>query len=101
MANALPCGPNSMIGGIYPTICLINHSCLPNAHNSWNSDTKYKTIHAIRYINAREEITIFYNKRRTGPNITKRLHLIVEGIGLFNTILSILCSAKPEPSLSS
>ncbi len=38
--NALPCGPNSVIGGIYPTICLINHNCLPNAHNSWNSDAK-------------------------------------------------------------
>jgi hypothetical protein len=32
--NALPCGPGSAIGGIYPTICLINHSCLSNAHHS-------------------------------------------------------------------
>jgi len=32
--NVLPCGPNSEIGGIYLTICLINHSCPPNAHNS-------------------------------------------------------------------
>ena len=48
--NALPCGPDSEIGGVYPTICLINHSCLPNAHNSWNIDTECETIHAIRFI---------------------------------------------------
>lgn len=71
--NALPCGPNSVIGGIYPIICLINHSCLPNAHNSWNSDTKCETIHAIRYINAGEEITISYDKG--GPSDFRRTHL--------------------------
>lgn len=71
--NALPCGPNSLIGGIYPTICFINHSCLPNAHNSWNSDTKYETIHAIHYINAGEEITISYDKG--GPSDARRTHL--------------------------
>ncbi len=62
-----------MIGGIYPTICLINHSCLPNAHNSWNSDTKGETIHAIRHINAGEEITISYDKG--GPSDSRRTHL--------------------------
>jgi SET domain len=60
--NALPCGPDAAIGGVYPTICLINHSCLPNAHNSWNSDAKCETIHAIRFIKAGEEITISYDK---------------------------------------
>ncbi|WEW61399.1 hypothetical protein PRK78_006889 [Emydomyces testavorans] len=58
--NALPCGPGSELGGIYPTICLINHNCLPNAHHSWNSDTNRETIHAIRPISAGEEITISY-----------------------------------------
>ncbi|KAG6997745.1 SET domain-containing protein 5 [Physcia stellaris] len=71
--NALPCGPNSLIGGIYPTICLINHSCLPNAHNSWNSDTRCVTIHAIHYIHAGEEITISYDKG--GPSDTRQTHL--------------------------
>jgi hypothetical protein len=32
--NALPCGLEYPIGGVYPTICVINHSCLPNAHNA-------------------------------------------------------------------
>ena len=71
--NALPCGPSSLIGGIYPTICFINHSCLSNAHNSWNSDIKCESIHAIRYINAGEEITISYDKG--GPSDPRRMHL--------------------------
>lgn len=71
--NALPCGPNSEIGGIYPTICLINHSCLPNAHNNWNSDTECETIHAIRHIYEGEEITISYD--RGGPSDSRRSYL--------------------------
>ncbi|TVY51235.1 SET domain-containing protein 5 [Lachnellula cervina] len=71
--NALPCGPDSVIGGVYPTICLINHSCLPNAHNSWNSDAKHETIHAIRLIKAGEEITISYDKG--GPYDSRRAGL--------------------------
>lgn len=59
--NALSCGPNSELCGVYPTICLINHSCLPNAHNNWNSDTQSETIHALRFIRSGEEITISYN----------------------------------------
>jgi len=71
--NALPCGPDSTIGGVYPTICLINHSCLPNAHNNWNSDAKCETIHAIRFIKAGEEITISYDKG--SPSSSRRAHL--------------------------
>jgi hypothetical protein len=71
--NALPCGPDSMIGGVYPTICLINHSCLPNAHNSWNSDTDYETIHAIRFIKEGEKITISYDKG--GSSSSRRAYL--------------------------
>jgi hypothetical protein len=71
--SALPCGSDSVIGGIYPTICLINHSCLPNAHNSWNNDTQCETIHAIRYIKSGEEITISYEGG--GPSDSRRAHL--------------------------
>jgi SET domain len=71
--NALPCGSGSMIGGVYPTICRINHSCLPNAHNSWNSETRCETIHAIRYIKSGEEITISYD--RGGPSGSRRTYL--------------------------
>lgn len=62
--NALPCGPGAETGGVYPEICLINHSCRPNCHNSWDetTDTGRETIHAIRDILAGEELTISYDK---------------------------------------
>ncbi|OKP09612.1 hypothetical protein PENSUB_5001, partial [Penicillium subrubescens] len=48
--NALPCGSGSYVGGVYPTVSRINHSCILNAHNSWNSSKEQETIHAIRPI---------------------------------------------------
>ncbi|KAF2642313.1 SET domain-containing protein [Massarina eburnea CBS 473.64] len=71
--NALPCGPDSPVGGVYPTICLINHSCIPNSHNNWNDDTDHETIHANRLIKAGEEITIAYNQE--GDTATRRAWL--------------------------
>ncbi len=94
--NALPCGPNSVIGGIYPTICLINHSCLPNAHNSWNDDTKCETIHAIRFINAGEEITISYDKG--GPSDSRRTYL-KDTFG-FDCTCSLCSLSLPELQIS-
>ena len=32
--NALPCGPESKIGGLYSVACLFNHSCIYNANVS-------------------------------------------------------------------
>ncbi|KAI0447430.1 hypothetical protein F4803DRAFT_499645 [Xylaria telfairii] len=58
--NALPCGPGSSVGGIYPTVCLINHSCIPNAHSNWNEEAQHETIHATKVILAGEEILISY-----------------------------------------
>ena len=58
--NALPCGPDSPVGGIYTTACLINHSCIPNAHNNWNEGSQHETIHAIKDILVGEEILISY-----------------------------------------
>ncbi|KAI1116412.1 hypothetical protein F5Y14DRAFT_406573 [Nemania sp. NC0429] len=58
--NALPCGPGSLVGGMYITICLINHSCIPNAHNNWNEAAHHETIHATRDILVGEEILISY-----------------------------------------
>lgn len=71
--NALPCGSDSPMGGIYPTICLINHSCLANAHNNWNEVAEHETIHALRDIEEGEEITISYDKGETSA--ARRLHL--------------------------
>ncbi len=64
--NALPCGgPGAYIRGIYLTICCINHSCLANTHHSWNSNLGCETVHAIRDIEAGEEITICYDRGQT------------------------------------
>lgn len=58
--NALPCGPGASVGGVYATICLINHSCIPNTHNNWNEAAQHETIHATRDILVGEEILISY-----------------------------------------
>lgn len=68
--NGLPCGPGSSVAGVYPTVCLINHSCLPNSHNNWNDEAKHETIHAIRPIKAGEEVTISYD--RGGPSAVRK-----------------------------
>ncbi|KAI8948222.1 SET domain-containing protein [Xylaria longipes] len=71
--NALPCGPGANTGGVYLKISLINHSCLPNSHNSWNDDTGREAIHARRDILAGEEITVSYD--RGGPISERHAHL--------------------------
>ncbi|KAK8030357.1 hypothetical protein PG990_000091 [Apiospora arundinis] len=74
--NALPCGPGAAVGGVYPDICRINHSCRPNCHNSWNEapgQEPHETIHAIRDILAGEELTISYDKG--GPSDSRQAAL--------------------------
>ncbi|KAF5670084.1 set domain-containing protein [Fusarium heterosporum] len=71
--NALPCGSGSDVGGIYPTICLINHSCLPNSQNNWNGEKEQETIHAIRPIPEGSEITISYGGE--GPSAVRKFGL--------------------------
>ncbi|KAH7131663.1 hypothetical protein B0J13DRAFT_642489 [Dactylonectria estremocensis] len=58
--NSICCGPGSETGAVYATISLINHSCLPNTHSSWNYERGHQTVHAIRDIVCGEEITLAY-----------------------------------------
>lgn len=90
--NALPCGSGSSIGGVYPTSCLINHSCMPNAHNNWNSDKEHETIHAIRSIERGAEITISYDH---GGTSSERQAFLKESFGF-----SCTCSCCALPPLS-
>ncbi|KAG6030568.1 hypothetical protein E4U19_000407 [Claviceps sp. Clav32 group G5] len=46
--------------GIYLEACRLNHDCQNNAVYSWNTIIKRITVHAIRDINAGEEITVPY-----------------------------------------
>ncbi|KAI0134061.1 hypothetical protein BJ170DRAFT_591053 [Xylariales sp. AK1849] len=61
LTNALPCGSGSTVGGIYLKTCLINHNCIPNAHNNWNEEARHETIHAAKNILVGEEIMISYD----------------------------------------
>ncbi|KAF2724464.1 hypothetical protein K431DRAFT_144982 [Polychaeton citri CBS 116435] len=53
--NALPCGSESPVGGVYPTISLINHSSFPNSHNNWNEAKGQETIHNPSYPTGRRD----------------------------------------------
>ena len=70
--NALPLGSNATIGGVFLDSSRINHSCNPNAQNTWNENLEKLTIHAIRDIPKGDEITIFYLAARR--NRSARLH---------------------------
>ncbi|KAF2870234.1 hypothetical protein BDV95DRAFT_496735 [Massariosphaeria phaeospora] len=73
ITNALPCGPDSDTAGVYATICLINHSCSPNAHTNWNNALQKETLHATRPIVPGEQITICYTQ--TWPSYDRRAYL--------------------------
>lgn len=89
--NALPCGSGSSIGGVYPTVCFINHSCIPNAHNSWNSNEEHETIHAIRPIKSGAEITISYDH---GGSSSVRQAFLKESFGFICTCSG--CTLPPS-----
>jgi hypothetical protein len=58
--NVLPLGSNNISGGLFFKASRINHSCRHNAQNTWNENIKRLTIHALRDIEAGQEITISY-----------------------------------------
>jgi SET domain len=58
--NVLPLGSNATQGGLFLEASRINHSCVPNAQNTWNAGLGKITIHAVVDIAAGEEITICY-----------------------------------------
>lgn len=46
--------------GLFPEASRINHSCIPNVYHSWNTALGKTTIHAIRDIEAGEELLTTY-----------------------------------------
>lgn len=58
--NVLPLGSNARSGGLFLEASRINHSCRHNAQNTWNENIGRLTIHALRDIEAGQEITISY-----------------------------------------
>ncbi|KAF3064258.1 SET domain-containing protein 5 [Daldinia childiae] len=61
LVNNVQLGPGGKYGsGIFPLYTRINHSCVPNAYNSWNPTLERLTIHAIHDIKAGEQIFVDY-----------------------------------------
>lgn len=92
--NALPLGPGASDGGLFLECSRINHACRPNCQNTWNSNRKEETIHAIRDIVKGEEVTISYTI--SGPSESRQSDL-KGGFGIDCTC--DLCSL-PEAQLA-
>lgn len=60
-SNGYPLGPSSDVGGIFPNIARINHSCLANTQQAWNTSRGQETAYTVRRIEKGEEITIAYS----------------------------------------
>ena len=58
--NALPLGKDTEYGGIFPIICRINHSCLPNSCFYWDEKANIAKIFALKLIESGEEIMTTY-----------------------------------------
>jgi hypothetical protein len=67
--NGFPIQINTNVHGLFIDAAHVNHSCKQNAVHTWNDDIKQLTIHALRDIEAGEEITISYL-----PKLTKFLY---------------------------
>ncbi|KAI1104095.1 SET domain-containing protein [Jackrogersella minutella] len=54
-------GPGGKYGsGVFSLYSRINHSCAPNAHNSWNPTMKRLTLHATQDLKAGDQIFVNY-----------------------------------------
>jgi hypothetical protein len=60
VTNALPLGTQIQMGGIFPKIARINHSCRPNLNYHFNSATGTTSVHVIRPIAIGDELTQAY-----------------------------------------
>ncbi|RYP34254.1 hypothetical protein DL767_004377 [Monosporascus sp. MG133] len=81
------------LGAVYPTIGLINHHCLPNAHSNWNEERQQGTVHATRPIRAGEEITIAYDVVGGGGPSGARQKALSDAFGF--ACRCSLCSLPP------
>ncbi|KAF7192271.1 SET domain-containing protein 5 [Pseudocercospora fuligena] len=72
-SNGYPLGPSSDIGGIFPLVSRLNHSCLPNAQHAYNERQRRMLVHIIRPITSNEEITLSYIPG--GPSSQRQLEL--------------------------
>ncbi|KAF7884450.1 uncharacterized protein EAF02_004786 [Botrytis sinoallii] len=98
VTDAIGRGNGSTIVDIYPTICLINHDCLPNTHTYWNPKTECRNVHAVRAIKSGEEITIAYRPGK-GETLDVRREHLKRAYAFDCTCL--LCSLSPAETQAS
>ncbi|KAF2435328.1 SET domain-containing protein [Tothia fuscella] len=72
-SNGYPLGPSSDVGGIFVKIARINHSCLANTQQAWNTGRNQETVYAVRNIKKGEEITIAYTIGGTSAERKSRM----------------------------
>ncbi|KAI6841288.1 hypothetical protein KC340_g2528 [Hortaea werneckii] len=72
-SNGYPLGPSSDIGGIFPLVARINHSCLPNAQHAWSDKHQKMLVHAVRNIEPGCELTLSYIAG--GPSTERRKNI--------------------------
>jgi hypothetical protein len=59
-SNGYPLGPGSDVGGVFPNLSRVNHSCKPNAKHSWNPTLGMYVVYTIRPVSRDQEITVSY-----------------------------------------
>jgi hypothetical protein len=60
LTNGIPTDPQINQGGIFPIICRINHSCLPNSHYTWSPSARRMSVYADADILEGAEIVVSY-----------------------------------------
>jgi hypothetical protein len=86
-SNGYPLGPASDVGGVFPNLSRINHSCKPNAKHSWNPVKEQYVVYTIRSVREGEELTVSY---LSGGESKRRQETLKEAFGF--TCACELCS---------
>ena len=89
-SNGYPLGPASEVGGVFPNLSRINHSCKPNAKHSYNPVLEKYVVHTIRPVAAGQEITVSY---LAGGDSQQRQERLREAFGF--TCTCEICSLPP------
>lgn len=89
-SNGYPLGPTSEVGGVFPNLSRINHSCKPNAKLSWNPAVQMYVVYAIRPVAEGQEITVSY---LSGGDSRQHQEELKENFGF--TCTCELCSLPP------
>lgn len=75
ITNAIPCGPQASLAGMYRVLSRVNHSCTPNAYRFWSDDLGKEVLVASKVIPARGEVYISYIPIPRWPRAMRLDHL--------------------------